>query len=149
MRTSCLFLLPAIASSFVILPQNSASRSFALGAEADENKEEEPKGLVLEGLDNELTKMASELPSYELDYLAAAKKRAQEKRESVNSGARDEDWKTLADEKEESVGKIDDWENAQKEAGNTDSQILMFNDASEAGGEEDGKADDDPKLLLF
>jgi hypothetical protein len=147
MRTTCLFLLPAIASSFVILPQNSASCSFALGAEVDENKEEEPKGLVFEGLDKELTKMASKSPSYEMDYLAAAKKRSQEKRESVNSGARDEDWTNLASEKEETVGKIDDWENAQKEAGNTDSQILMFTDPSSA--DEDKGEDEEPKLLLF
>jgi hypothetical protein len=146
MRTACLFLLPAIASSFVILPQHSASRSFALCAEADENKEEEPKGLVLEGLDKELSKMASKSPSYEMDYLAAAKKRSEEKRESVNSGARDEDWKNLAEEKEETVGKIDDWENSQKEAGNTDSQILMFTEPSADG--EKGE-DDEPKLLLF
>ena len=148
MRTTCLFLLPAIASSFVILPQNSASRSFALGAEADENKKEEPKGLVLEGLDKELTKIASKAPSYETDYLAAAKKRSQEKRESVNSGARDEDWTNLANEKEETVGKIDDWENAQKEAGNSDSQILMFTEPSSSADEEKGEGDE-PKLLLF
>jgi hypothetical protein len=147
MRTTCIFLLPAIASSFVILPQNSASHTFALGAEADENKEEEPKGLVLTGLDSELTKMASKSPSYEMDYLAAAKKRSQEKRESVNSGAKDEDWKNLADEKEDTIGKIDDWENAQKEAGNSDSQILMFTEPSTDDGEE-GEADE-PKLLLF
>ena len=148
MRTACLFLLPAIASSFVILPQNSASRSFALGAEADENKEEEPKGLVLEGLDKELTKIARKAPSYEMDYLAAARKRSEEKRESVNSGAKDEDWTNLANEKEESVGKIDDWENAQKEAGNSDSQILMFTEPSSSSDEEKGEGDE-PKLLLF
>ena len=94
----------------------------------DSTSENAEDGLVLEGLDQEMGKMASKFAFSESDFLAAAKKRAAERVQSVNSSAGDDDWKTLAEEKKSEMGEIDDWENSQKEAGNEDSQILMFTD---------------------
>jgi len=85
-----------------------------------------------------------------IDFLAAAKARAAAQVESNNNVAGDEAWQTLAEEKKEQFGEIDDWENSQKEAGNADSQILMFTEAPKDGEDgEDGEGDDEPKLLLF
>jgi len=85
-----------------------------------------------------------------IDFLAAAKARAAAKIESNNNVAGDDAWQQLAEEKEEQFGKIDDWENSQKEAGNEDSQILMFTGPPEGEEGEGGEGEDDePKLLLF
>mmetsp|Transcript_43164 Transcript_43164/g.104404 ORF Transcript_43164/g.104404 Transcript_43164/m.104404 type:complete len:95 (+) Transcript_43164:221-505(+) len=94
-----------------------------------------------------MSEFRTEYSFTEADYLAAARKRAEERKASVNSGASDEDWQKIADEKESQVGKIDDWENAVKEAGNSDSQILMFTEPPADAKGEEGKGDD--KLLLF
>ena len=111
---------------------------------ADSGAEE---GLLLNGLDQEMSKMSSKFSFSESDYLAAARKRAEQKAASSNAGASDEEWKRVANEKKEQFGEIDDWENSVKEAGNSDSQILMFSDDSSSEGEEgDGG---EPKLLLF
>ena len=119
------------------------------GGGEDQEENTKPQGLVLDGLDDQLQKMKGQFQSYELDYLAAAKKRAEQKVASVEGGAKDEHWKNLADEKKDLYGEIDDWENSKKEAGNIDSQILMFTDPSK-DGEGDGEGgDDEPKLLLF
>jgi hypothetical protein len=115
---------------------------------AEENDKEEPEGLVLDGLDKEMNQFASNYAFTETDFLAAARKRAEEKRESVNSGANDADWKNIANEKKDQVGEIDDWENSVKEAGNADSQILMFTEPPADGEDEDGEGGDS-KLLLF
>ena len=87
-----------------------------------------------------------------IDFLAAAKARAAAQVQSNNDVAGNDEWLTLADEKKEQFGEIDDWENSQKEAGNADSQILMFTEPtpSEEGEDGSGEGDDDePKLLLF
>ena len=149
MRAYLLLLSPVLASSFVVSPQKSFVVRTITSLAAEENDKDEPDGLVLGGLDQEMKKVASDIDFGAIDYLAEAKKRAAQKTESRNAGARDEDWKELADEKKEQYGVIDDWENSVKEAGNTDSQILMFTDppADEEDGE-DGD-DDEPKLLLF
>lgn len=104
------------------------------------------QGLVLDGLDQELSKMSSKYGFTESDYLAAARRRAELKVESTNSLATDEEWQQVALEKKQQMGEIDDWENAAKEAGNTDSQILMFTEAP-ADGDDDEEGE--PKLLLF
>eukprot|EP00536_Pseudo-nitzschia_multiseries_P000536 jgi/Psemu1/300133/fgenesh1_kg.6_\ len=83
-----------------------------------------------------------------IDFLANAKARAAAQLESNNNVAGDEDWTNLAEEKKEQFGEIDDWENSMKEAGNADSQILMFTDPP-ADGEDGEGEDDEPKLLLF
>jgi hypothetical protein len=93
-------------------------------------------------------KMASKFSFTESDFLAAAKKRAAERVESRNASAGDDDWKTLAERKKNEMGEIDDWENSKKEAGNEDSQILMFTQPP-ADGEDGGSDDGEPKLLLF
>ena len=109
---------------------------------------EEDEGLVLDGLDKKMNEFRTEYSFTEADYLAAARKRAEERKASVNSGASDEDWQNIADEKESQFGKVDDWENSVKEAGNVDSQILMFTDPPADGEGEDGEGGGD-KLLLF
>lgn len=116
-------------------------------ARTDENNgtSEGNEGLVLDGLDQEMDKVASKFAFSESEFLAAAKKRAEQRVESKNASAQDDDWKTLAEEKKTTYGEIDDWENSTKEAGNTDSQILMFIEPP-ADGDPDG---DVPKLLLF
>ena len=58
----------------------------------------------------------------------------------------------MAEVKEEQFGKVDDWDNSIKEAGNSDSQILMFTDPPADGDGDDengGEGGGDPKLLLF
>jgi hypothetical protein len=147
MRTF-LLTLPALASSFVVSPRTCVSRRTATYLAAEENDNEESEGLVLDGLDKEMNQFASSYAFTETDFLAAARKRAEEKRASVNSGANDEDWKKIAGEKKEQVGEIDDWENSRKEAGNADSQILMFTEPPADGEDEEGEGGD-PKLLLF
>lgn len=107
----------------------------------------EDPGLILDGLDKEMKQVSSTNSFGEIDFLALAKKRAQERPESRNASAGEADWKELADEKKNQFGEIDDWENSMKEAGNVDSQILMFTTpTTEEGGDDN---DDEPKLLLF
>lgn len=147
-----ILLLPSLVASFQVAPQRQTSTlptilySEANSADQEEEPTEEP-GLVLEGLDQQLGQLKSSYPTSEIDYLAAARKRAEERRESVNSMAKDEDWQKMADEKKNQFGEMDDWESSQKEAGNSDSQILMFTDPAPGEGE-DGE-EDEPKLLLF
>jgi hypothetical protein len=114
----------------------------------NEEKAESNDGLVLDGLNKEMSKVASQFSFSEMDFLAAAKKRAEERVESKNASAGDKDWKTLAEEKNSEYGEIDDWDNSMKEAGNQDSQILMFTDPP-ADGEDEGGEGAEPKLLLF
>jgi len=112
--------------------------------------EEQQQGLVLDGLDQEMRQMSSEYGFTESDFLAAARKRAEERVESVNSMSSDEDWEQISEAKKQEQGDIDDWENSLKEAGNTDSQILMFTDPPPDGEDgEGGDSGEEPKLLLF
>ena len=114
----------------------------------DNNNSESNDGLVLDGLDQQMNQVASKYSFAESDFLRAAKERAENRVESINSTAKDEDWKDLAEQKKVEIGVIDDWENSQKEAGNEDSQILMFADSIDGEGGE-GDDDSEPKLLLF
>jgi hypothetical protein len=144
---SVLLLLPTLASSFVVSPLTVTSRTIPLAAEEDNN--EEGEGLVLDGLDKEMSKMPSDYNFGGIDFLAAARKRAEEKPESANAGATAEEWLKMADTKKEQFGNIDDWENSRKEAGNADSQILMFTEPPAEEEDIDGEDDGEPKLLLF
>ena len=145
MRTtssSILLCLPTLASSFVVgptqrIPAIHTYTTTTLRAEEGEG-DTDGDGLVLGDLDQEMKKVASNLDFGQIDFLAAAKQRAAEKTPSRNSGASDDDWQNLADDKKEKYGEIDDWENSVKEAGNADSQILMFTDPP-AGEGEDGE----------
>jgi hypothetical protein len=116
-------------------------------SDTNNDKNSENDGLVLDGLDQQMNQMASKYSFAESDFLRAAKERAAKRVDSHNSSAKDEDWKELAEQKKVEIGEIDDWENSQKEAGNEDSQILMFTDDSTGG--EGGDDDGEPKLLLF
>lgn len=139
-----LLILPALVSALTVAPL-SQTRSARFVLQADASDEDE--GLVLDGLEKKMNQFRTDYSFTEADYLAAARKRAEERTASVNSGASDDDWKKIADEKEEQVGKIDDWENSVKEAGNADSQILMFTEPAPDGEGEEGDGGD--KLLLF
>ena len=144
------------------LPQESRqseSRSWRnsnLSASENEPEPEPSQGLIFgDAIESEMNavKGANEYDFGQIDFLALAKQRAANKPESNNNVAGDDEWMTLAAEKEEQFGKIDDWENSQKEAGNADSQsLLMFNTEQQSteaeGGSEDGD-DDEPKLLLL
>jgi len=112
--------------------------------------EEEPR-LVLGDMEKEMQSVRSssgvDFDFGAIDYLANARARAAAQVDSNNNVAGDEDWTNLAEEKKEQYGEIDDWENSLKEAGNADSQILMFTEPPADG--EDGEGDDEPKLLLL
>lgn len=114
--------------------------------------DEEPK-LVLGDIASEMQNVrkdsGADFDFGGIDFLANAKARAKAKVESNNNVAGDEAWQQLAEEKKEQYGEIDDWENSMKEAGNMDSQILMFSEAPSDGEEGEGGDDDEPKLLLF
>lgn len=138
-----LLILPTLASAFSVAPLCHTRSTTFLRADAGGED-----GLVLDGLDKKMNEFRAEYAFTEADYLAAARKRAEERKESVNSGASDEDWKKIAREKETQFGKVDDWENSVKEAGNADSQILMFTDPP-ADGEGGDEGDGGVKLLLF
>lgn len=145
MKSSVLFLLPSIVSSFSVLPRYMSSSSTLLRAEQENGEQEE--GLVLDGLDKKMNQIDPDYSFGAIDYLAEARKRAEERKESVNAGASDEDWQKMADEKVDQFGQIDDWENSVKEAGNADSQILMFTDPPADGDDDESGGED--KLLLF
>jgi hypothetical protein len=140
--------VPHSAVSFLAVPQTIIDLRFgtdfasSLHSSQGDSSSEEP-GLILNGLDQEMNQVASTNSFAEIDFLALAKKRAQERPESRNALAGEDDWKELAKEKKSQFGEIDDWENAMKEAGNVDSQILMFTTPADEEG------DDEPKLLLF
>jgi hypothetical protein len=148
---------PAVVSSFTTWTSSRSpvfwniptkrARPLCASASVDSNKHDKKKtneddGLVFDGLDQEMGKMASKFSFPSLDYLAEAKKRAEARVESKNASAGDDDWQTLAEDRKSKFGEMDDWENSVKEAGNQDSQILMFTEPPTDG-------DDEPKLLLF
>ena len=121
----------------------------------DDTEEDEEPSLVI-GSDTiakemQTVKQAGDYDFGQIDFLALAKQRAQDKPASQNNVGTDADWTTLAAQKKEQFGEIDDWENSQKEEGNADSQILMFTDPppSSSDGDGDNNEDDEPKLLLF
>ena len=156
---SALLLATNSVSAFVVAPASGVqlghsvrvfSQDPASEGEGDGASEEENQGLVLEGLGQEMAKMSTKYSFTESDFLAAARKRAEQKVESSNAGASDEEWKKIAREKQEEFGEIDDWENSKKEAGNADSQILMFTDGpAEDDDSEGGEGGGEQKLLLF
>jgi len=151
MKSTLLIVLPALASPFAVTKRTSwknwQKTSSSLASSTDSNQDEND-GLLLDGLDQEMSKVASDYSFSESDFLAAAKKRAQMRIESHNAGASDEEWHNIASEKRQQYGEIDDWENSVKEAGNSDSQILMFTESADDGDGEDGEGGE-PKLLLF
>lgn len=137
-------------SSFSLQGASSCKMSLQMSSSPDD---EEPK-LVLGDMNSAMQNVRKDSgDAFDfggIDFLANAKARAAAKVESNNNVAGDEEWEKLAAEKKEQFGEIDDWENSMKEAGNMDSQILMFSDPPAEGGEEGKEGEDDePKLLLF
>lgn len=115
-------------------------------SEGTPDEEETPKLLLGNDLYSEIAKITSKYPTSESDYLAAARKRADERRESINSQSSDDDWKEMAKKKQAEGTTLDDWEQSLVEAGNADSQILIPIVLTE---ESDDGDDTQPKLLLF
>jgi len=133
----------------VVVVRSSLCRLSSTPAEGGED--EEPR-LVLGNIESEMQSVRAgsniEYDFGAIDFLANAKSRAAAQVESNNNGAGVDEWTNLAEEKKEQFGEIDDWENSVKEAGNTDSHILMFTDPPPEGEGGEGE-DDEPKLLLF
>lgn len=101
--------------------------------------------LAREAIQKQMYQLKSKYPTSEADYLAAARERAAQKVESINSQAKDEDWQLVAKVRKETVGEVDDWE-ASLGNGVADSQILLMADPGNSD-DEDNKPE--PKLLLF
>jgi hypothetical protein len=140
LRRLFLLLLPAVAAAFMPWPQSQwRSRIYS---QNENDKEEEPK-LVLDGMENEMNRLKSKFPTSEVDFLAAARKRAQEARESINDSASEEDWLDIASQKQSALQTKDDWEASLNEAGNEESQILIPIEWSSDG------EDEEPNLLLL
>lgn len=111
-----------------------------------EEQEEEPKLVLGEELEGEMSKVQSKYPTSEAAYLEAARKRAEEARASQNAGASDEDWNEMAASKQQSPGKEEfGWDGWSDEGAiqAKEDEIFLVEDSGE-GGE-----DDEPKLLLF
>lgn len=134
-------------------PTRSPSSLLSSSAGAAGDEEVEEQGLVLgkDDLEATMSRLQSKYPTSEASYLAASRKRAEEARagklSSVEGAASDADWNAMADEKAKMMGDDDAWEASKKEAGNEDSQILMF--TSPGDDDDDGGDEEEPKLLLF
>ena len=110
-------------------PQYRHSRPLCMAegeGEGEGAEEEEPK-LVIDDIDTQLQKLSGKFPTSAVDYLAAARKRAEEKRESVNSSSTAEDWMKLANEKQKEAGSedADGWEKSLEDADNAENQIFI------------------------
>jgi hypothetical protein len=145
---AALCLASPVASFAPLAGSQTPSSSLSMSSEPED---EEPR-LVLGDMESAMKDVRAgsgeDFDFGGIDFLANAKARAAAKAESNNNVAGDEEWSSLAEEKKEQFGEIDDWENSAKEAGNTDSQILMFTDPPAEGEGGEGE-DDEPKLLLF
>lgn len=152
MRTLIIALALADSVSAFSLQGAKGSMTPLSMSSSPEAGEEEPK-LVLGDIQSEMQNVrkdsGADFDFGGIDFLANAKARAKAKVESNNNVAGDEAWQQLAEEKKEQYGEIDDWENSMKEAGNMDSQILMFSEAPSDGEDGEDGEDDEPKLLLF
>jgi len=83
-----------------------------------------------------------------MDYLAAARQRAAERRESQNYSY-DEDWKSLAEEKDQmGEGQGDGWEESLVDEGNEENLIILPGNLESVGGNDDGE-EEEPQILLF
>jgi hypothetical protein len=147
-----------VASAFLLLTTTPLTQSFVVVTSSTTTRcsflprymsdEDEPPKLVLDSqaIQEALKVEKSRFPTAESDYLAAARQRAAEARESVNSMSSDEDWFNMASQKTaEMGGTMDDWEASRAEAGNADSLILIPATPDMKEGEEPPE----PKLLLF
>mmetsp|Transcript_25886 Transcript_25886/g.43139 ORF Transcript_25886/g.43139 Transcript_25886/m.43139 type:complete len:123 (+) Transcript_25886:777-1145(+) len=118
----------------------------------DDDDDDEPSGLVFgDALDSELSKLKSKYPTSEADYLTAARKRAEAKKDSTNSESTAAEWNAVAKQKRSETGGVDgDWEKSLEEAGNADSQILIPVMHTDDDDDDDDDSDGpEPTLLLF
>ena len=137
-----LFILPALASSFVAIPSKSGGLRTTLCSQyatdddqiyedyADkwlkqrqqEKQQQQPHQQEQEQKSPENPNGEPKIPTFEMDYLAAARKRAAERPKSINSQAGDDDWKKVSEEKMKEYGikNAGDWEEWAKAAGDED-----------------------------
>ena len=95
-------------------------------------------------MEQQLRQYKSKYPTSEADYLAAARERARARTASQGIRATQQDFEAVAEEKKKLYGEHDDWEASAKEAGNTDSQILL----PQLPDEDDEGEGAEPTLLL-
>lgn len=144
--------------SFSILPpathqhQHSPASSVLFSSE-DTNEEPPPLSLILDAdaVNQQMGQLKSKYPTAEADYLAAARRRAEERTASVNDMSTDEEW-FEANEKKSLIGDgmEDAWEKSLEEAGNADSQILIPINTidGEGGDDDDNSGGPEPTLLI-
>ena len=155
LSVACALLVPAVAFSASPSPRRGwvaavSTRLHAADEAAAAADEEEPAPTLIFGgaLEDEMAAFKSKYPTSESDYLAAARQRAEEKRDSANSQSTDDDWQEMANLKKLEGLVEDDWEKSLEEAGNADSQILIPV-MPDFGAGEDDEEPPEPKLLLF
>mmetsp|Transcript_2496 Transcript_2496/g.5437 ORF Transcript_2496/g.5437 Transcript_2496/m.5437 type:complete len:209 (-) Transcript_2496:275-901(-) len=70
------------------------------------------QSISLSSSQDSISSVESTIPSFEADYLAAARKRAAAKKASMNAAAKDDDWKTIQEQirEEHGIESEDDWE---------------------------------------
>ena len=148
---SLLLLLHVTVAFLPPLTFTTRNTARAILFSTQDDNDNEPDELVLGNalLEDQMKSLRTKFPTTEADYLAAARKRAEEARASMNSAASDEEWMAMAAQQQQKQGNDDDddWESSlQDQAGNEESQILI--PKVETNDEEDGE-DDEPKLLLL
>ena len=136
-----------LVSGFVATHPSLLCKTARLRMSDGEEEEGEPRLVLGDEAQAELSKFKSKYPTSEADYLAAARARSAAKVESTARQATDEDLQKLAEEKRAQMGDVDEWEESAKEAGNMDSQILI--PMSTPGDDEGGDDPEEPKLMLF
>eukprot|EP00529_Nitzschia_sp_RCC80_P037421 CAMPEP_0113486516 /NCGR_PEP_ID=MMETSP0014_2-20120614/25037_1 /TAXON_ID=2857 /ORGANISM="Nitzschia sp." /LENGTH=154 /DNA_ID=CAMNT_0000380191 /DNA_START=91 /DNA_END=555 /DNA_ORIENTATION=- /assembly_acc=CAM_ASM_000159 len=70
------------------------------------------QSISLSSSQDSISSVESTIPSFEADYLAAARKRAAARKASMNAAAKDDDWKTIQEQirEEHGIESEDDWE---------------------------------------
>ena len=128
--------------------QNYDNQGYNENQQTYENYQEEEPKLITENIQENLTELSRKYPTSAIDYLAAARKRAELKVESQNTASSDADWATLADEKVQSGEPGGDgWDASMSDEESQESSIIIPMNLESAPGSEGD--DDEPKLLLF
>lgn len=134
-------------------PHAYRTSSLLFSSENDSPEEAPPPSLILDSdaVNQQMGQLKSKYPTAEADYLAAARKRAEEKTASVNDMSTDEEW-FEANKKKSLIGDgmEDEWERSLEEAGNADSQILipMSSAVDGEGDDSDDGSGPEPTLLI-
>jgi hypothetical protein len=107
------------------------------------SREEPAQGLYLgDDVEEQIKSLTSKFPTSEADYLAAARKRAEEARASINNEASDEDWQQVAHHDATTIND-DGWESSIA----LESEILLPKLPTQ-GGKDGGEEEEEPTLLL-